>query len=185
MKRFHQALLIATFLPLCWLGMEAAHELGHAGTAWATGGRVQRVVLQPLAFSRTDVSPNPQPLAVCWAGAIVGSLLPLILWAAGARLPGAFMLRFFAGFCLTANGAYLGAGALAGVADAGDLLRLGASRWQLVAFGAAAVAGGLTLWNGLGPRFGIGKRPQHVHPAAAWTSAALLAIVAIVEALLG
>ena len=29
MKRLHQALLIGTFVPLCWLAMQAAHELGH------------------------------------------------------------------------------------------------------------------------------------------------------------
>ena len=37
-------------------------------------------------------------------------LLPVVLWglAALARWKGAFVLRFFAGFCLVANGAYHG-----------------------------------------------------------------------------
>jgi hypothetical protein len=29
MKRIHQFLLIATFVLLCWLLMQAVHELGH------------------------------------------------------------------------------------------------------------------------------------------------------------
>ena len=36
--RFHQLLLIATFLPLCWLAMMAIHELGHMVGMFASGG---------------------------------------------------------------------------------------------------------------------------------------------------
>jgi hypothetical protein len=42
-----------------------------------TGGTVERVVLHPLSISRTDVSPNPHPVAVVWLGPIVGSVVPL------------------------------------------------------------------------------------------------------------
>ena len=77
MKRLHQVLLIGTFLPLCWLAMMDVHELGHVVGAVATGGRVEKVVLDPLTISRTDVLPNPNPLLVVWAGPIVGVLLPL------------------------------------------------------------------------------------------------------------
>ena len=48
MKRICQLLLIATFVPLCWLVMQAVHELGHVVFAIATGGTVTRVVLYPL-----------------------------------------------------------------------------------------------------------------------------------------
>ena len=51
--------------------MEAVHELGHVLAAWATGGLVTDVVLHPLTISRTDVRPNPRPLAVAWGGAVV------------------------------------------------------------------------------------------------------------------
>ena len=61
-----------------WIGMQAVHELGHVLAASATGGTVQRVVLHPLTISRTDVSPNPSPLAVAWAGPLVGVILPLL-----------------------------------------------------------------------------------------------------------
>ncbi len=51
MKRVHQSVLIGSFLPLCWLGMMAVHELGHVVGAWLTGGRVAKVVLHPLTIS--------------------------------------------------------------------------------------------------------------------------------------
>src|SRR4051794_13191168 len=44
-----------------------------------------------------------------------------------------------------------------GVGDAGDLLRHGASRWTLIAFGLACVPCGLFLWHGLSPHFGLGE----------------------------
>src|SRR5437763_14177824 len=98
-RRFHQAVLILSALPACWLGMQAVHEFGHVLGAWLTGGRVERVVLHPLTLSRTDLAENPRPLAVVWAGPVIGVLLPLLFWAtaAGLRLPGAFVPRFFAG----------------------------------------------------------------------------------------
>src|SRR4051812_8876543 len=81
MKRFHQFLLIGSFVPLCWLAMMATHELGHVLAAWLTGGTATKVVLHPLAISRTDVWPNPEPLVVVWSGPLVGVLLPLLLWS--------------------------------------------------------------------------------------------------------
>src|SRR5436309_8878273 len=100
MTRFHQALLILSTLLASWLGMQAVHEAGHVLGAWLTGGHVSRVVLHPLTISRTDLSANPRPLVVAWAGPIAGVVLPLSIWgiASALRRPGAFALRFFAGF---------------------------------------------------------------------------------------
>src|SRR5438034_5975521 len=102
MKRFHQALLIACTVLASWLGMQAVHESGHVLGAWLTGGRVARVVFHPLTISRTDLDHNPSPLIVVWAGPVVGAAVPLLVWAVvgATRFPGAFVLRFFAGFCL-------------------------------------------------------------------------------------
>src|SRR5262245_12677740 len=99
--------------------MQMVHELGHILGAWLTGGRVERVVFHPMTISRTDLSDNPKPLIVVWAGPLLGVLLPMLMWglAASMQMPGAFVLRFFAGFCLIANGAYIGGGSFGGIGD--------------------------------------------------------------------
>lgn len=179
--RFARVVLIASILALSWLGMQVVHESGHVLAAWAGGETVHRVVLHPLAISRTEVTHDRHPLVVAWGGATVGVAMPLGLFALARALRWDFahLLRFFAGFCLVANGAYLGVGASAGVGDAGDLLRFGAPSWSLVAFGLAAVSAGLALWHGLGPRFGLGPSRARVDPRAArWTLALLAALIA-------
>ncbi len=183
MRRFHQVLLIGTFLPLCWLAMQATHELGHVLAALATGGTVEKVVLHPLTISRTDVSPNPRPLPVVWAGPCLGVLLPLVIAAVAkaSRFQWSYLLRFFAGFCLVANGGYIGAGSFGGIGDAGDMLRHGSPIWLLWAFGAASFAMGLYLWNGLGPKFGLGPAAGKVDHRAAYASCGLLLVTLILE----
>ncbi|MEX1098177.1 MAG: hypothetical protein WED34_19190 [Planctomycetales bacterium] len=182
MNRFHQCLLIGSFLPLCWLGMMAVHELGHVLAAWSTGGTVARVVLHPLAISRTDVEPNPAPLVVAWGGPLAGVALPLLIWAvfAAARIPGVYLWRFFAGFCLIANGAYIGAGSFERIGDAGEMLRHGTPIWLLWLFGLSTVPAGLFLWHRLGPRFGLGESQGAVDARAAYLSALLLLLATAV-----
>jgi hypothetical protein len=183
MNRLPQALLIGSFLPLCWLTMQAVHELGHIVGAVATGGKVERVALHPLTFSRTDVSPNPHPLAVVWAGPVVGILLPLVIFLIGrvARFKWAYLLQFFTGFCLLANGAYIGVGSFNKAGDAGDILRHGSPMWCLWLFGVVAIPLGLYLWNGLGPHFGLGTAAGKVDHRAAYVSCGLLFLTLILE----
>ncbi len=183
LPRFHQILLISSVLALSWLLMQAVHELGHIATAWATNGTVTNVILHPLALSRTDVDPNPQPLAVAWGGPVVGIGIPLVLWAiaASARSSVAFLLRFFAGFCLVANGLYLGVGSFSSVGDAGDILRHRGSQWTLILFGVATVPLGFALWNGQASSFGIAGSAHPVSKRLAWGCAIVLAIVVLLE----
>lgn len=157
MTRLPQIVLLASLLPLCWLGMTAAHELGHVLGAWGTKGAVSRVVIHPLAISRTDVDPNPQPFIVAWSGPLAGVVLPLLMWVALRRWRAAFLFRFFAGFCCVANGSYLGLGSFGGIGDAGTLLQSGAPVWTLWLFGAVTVPIGFVLWNGQGKSFGLGE----------------------------
>jgi len=186
MSRFPQVLLIGTFLPLCWLGMMAVHELGHVVGAVVTGGTVERVVLHPLTISRTDVSPNPRPLFVVWAGPTVGVLLPLALLtvARAARWNKSYLIQFFAGFCFIANGTYIGVGSFGRIGDAGDMLRHGSPIWTLWAFGLVAFLLGLYFWNGLGPHFGLGKAAGKVDHGGAYVSCGLLLLTVILGLLL-
>jgi Peptidase M50B-like len=158
-NRFHQALLILSFIPLCWIGMMAVHELGHVIAAWLTGGTVTKVILHPLAISRTDVSPNPNPLLVVWGGPVIGVIAPLLIWLFFyyARSPLTYLARFFAGFCLIANGAYIGAGSFDRIGDTGEMLKHGTPVWFLWLFGLITFPIGLRLWHGLGVNFGCGE----------------------------
>jgi hypothetical protein len=173
--RLHQAVLIGSVFVASWLGMQMVHELGHVCGAWMTGGSVERVVLHPLTISRTDVAPNPHPLLVVWAGPIIGILLPMLFWlaAAGLRLQAAFLLRFFAGFCLLANGLYIGIGSFHGVGDCGEMLRHGSAIGHLWMFGAVTAPVGLWLWHGQGAHFGLGSAKGRVNAAAAYASLAV------------
>lgn len=180
-RRRRMVLIVATLLG-SWLGMQAVHECGHVLGAWLTGGRVARVVLYPLTFSRTDLADNPRPRAVAWAGPMVGATVPLLLWAmAGvARWPGAFVLRFFAGFCLLANGLYIAVGSLDRVGDCRELLQHGARPWELWLFGVLTAPLGLWLWHGLGRRFGLGPASEPIPNGVLYsTLAACLALVAL------
>lgn len=163
-KRVNQVILVFSVLGFSWLAMQAVHELGHVIGAWMTGGHVTRVTLHPAVFSKTDVLPNPNPTLVAWMGPIVGSLLPVLvllaLWP--ARRTWLFMLRFFAGFCLIANGLYLAIGSFDNIGDAGDLLLHGSPAWQLIAFGVVTVPAGLCLWHGQGESFGLGQAKGQV-----------------------
>jgi hypothetical protein len=183
MNRKHQFLLIGSLLPLCWLWMQVVHELGHITAALATGGDISRVVLHPLAISRTDVAVNPRPLLVVWAGPLFGALLPLVFLAVCklAKLPLGYLGRFFAGFCLIANGAYIGFGAPAGIGDAGEMLRRGTPIWHLALFAAVTLPCGLFLWHGLGRHFGVGPNADPVEPHAAYLCAGLLLVTVLVE----
>lgn len=176
--RLTAAVLCVASAAFSWWGMMAVHELGHVLHAAVSGGRVTAVVLHPLAISRTDVQPNPHPLWVVWGGPLWGSLLPLLAWgvARWRRWRYVWLVAFVAGFCLIANGAYIGAGVAMPVGDTDVMLRLGTPRWCLAAFGVATVSAGLRLWNGLGRHFGLTGEP--VDRTA--TAAMVLLTVAIV-----
>jgi hypothetical protein len=178
-----RAILIAATLLASWLGMQAVHEFGHVMGAWLTGGVVERVVLHPLTISRTDLSRNPQPLVVVWAGPVTGVVLPLAAWfvAVGSKSSGAFVLRFFAGFCLIANGLYIALGSLAAIGDCGEMLRHGSAPWQLWLFGIITTPAGFWLWHGQGKHFGLGSAAEPISPPVTYG----VAVVAVLLLLLG
>jgi len=185
--RLRQVVLVISLLYGCWLGMQAVHELGHVLGAWLTGGQVSQVVLHPLTISHTDLAHNPHPLPVVWGGPLVGVLLPLVGWAAAclARLPEQHLLRFFAGFCLLANGANIAGGASAGIGDCGEMLRHGTPIWLLWAFGLLTAPAGLRLWHGQGRQLGLSVDPSQVTLRAVAVSLTALAALVILGLIVG
>jgi len=183
MKRLDQAVLIISLIALSWLAMQAVHELGHVLGAWVTGARVTGVVLDPLTISRTDVADNTRPTVVVWAGPIVGAGLPLVVFllAKVFRAAGVYLLRFFAGFCLIANGAYIAFGPGDGWADTGVMIRHGSPRAVMVLFGLVTIPLGLYLWHGQGSHFGLGEAKGKVDRRAAWVCAMLLVVLVVME----
>ncbi len=175
-----RSLLILATLALSWLLMQAVHELGHVLHAQWSGVPVERVILHPLALSETVLTQDTS-LFIAWAGALWGVAIPLSIWAILAKVwpQHAYLARFFAGFCLVANGVYLGVGAFARVGDAGDLLRHGAAPWQLLLFGLLTVPCGFWLWNGQGPKFGLGPNPEPVRRVTVWVLAASLLVLVV------
>lgn len=167
----------AAALIVCWYLMMAVHEGGHVVATLVLGGTVEHVILHPLAISQTVRSGSQSPLADCWAGPLLGAALPLAAWLVARRWwhLAAAELRLFAGFCLLANGVYLGLGWLDDIGDAGEILADGGSRWSLILFGLVAVGGGLLLIDG-GERtlgFGAQARPVTARRAALAVAAAL------------
>ncbi len=178
MQRLAQWVLISSFLAFSWLGFMAVHEFGHVLAAWLTGGSIERVTLHPLQISWTALMTNPHPQLVAWGGPVFGVLIPVILVAIGriTRIAGLYLLRFFAGFCLVANGVYLLIDAFERNGDGGALLRHGAAVWELFLFSVLTTPAGFWMWNGLGPFFGVGKSAKRVNPWAAIFSVVLLAV---------
>lgn len=129
--------------------MLTLHELGHVLHAWTSGGEVVRLTIPAAGFSETVVHPNPRPLFVAWGGAVWGVAIPLLIcgaaWAVWRRVPQ--VLRFFAGFCLIANGAYIGIGWAFDAGDAADVVALGAPVWVMILYGVICAAAGLWLWH--------------------------------------
>ncbi|MEZ6046089.1 MAG: M50 family metallopeptidase [Planctomycetaceae bacterium] len=96
-------LIAALLLPASWLSMMIVHEAGHMLSAMLTGGQIEKVVLHPLAISRTDVSPNPHPVWVVWGGPLLGffftdgSLGTQLLHRPQTTIPLAILCRFLPG----------------------------------------------------------------------------------------
>jgi hypothetical protein len=164
--------------------MQVIHEAGHVTVARLTGGKVIKVILDPRTVSRTDIGHNPHPLAVVWGGPIIGSVFPVLLFglARFCRWPGAYLFRFFAGFCLVANGVYIGTGwMLAEGADPGVMIQNGSPRWLLVLFGVVTIPAGFFLWHRQGANFGLGEAHGRVSARAAVVSMVLFIAVVAVE----
>jgi hypothetical protein len=173
--------LAASWIIAAWLLFLWTHESGHILAALFTDGQIEQVVLHPLTFSRTDVSPNPAPMFVAWAGALLGPLIAAIVLLPMRCIPaqGRALYRTLLGFVLIANGVYIGLGIVQPVADAADMIRLGAPRWTLGLYGVPATALGLVLWEGLNPMGSLPRSPARTDKISAFILATLALVLAI------
>lgn len=153
--------LVACTLIASWYGMLLVHELGHVLAAWGTGSEVAAVRVPWVGFSQTEMVRYAEPAwVVVAAGPAAGVVLPALAWLAVRRIArgwsGEPLARFFAGFCLVANGGYMASALVNASGDAADLLALGVPRWALGVPGLVSAGLGLAAWNGLGRSFGLG-----------------------------
>ncbi len=88
------------------------------------------------------------------------------------------MLRFFAGFCLVANGGYLLGGTAMNEADVADLLGMGTPQWAPIVAGGIMLSLGLCMWHGLGPGIGFGR--QAISPRWRQTLILIAIVVGII-----
>ncbi len=158
--RAWQLLLAGSALYLSWMLFMVFHEFGHVLGACITEARITGVKLGPHIVSETSIDPleNPLPLVVVWAGPVVGIAIPLAIWDIFRRAirDHAYLARFLAGSCLVANGAYIGADSFYQNGDGLVMIENGTGRWIMWVFAAVTVGFGLRMWDGLGPRFGLG-----------------------------
>lgn len=180
-------LLIVFTIAASWYGMQQVHELGHIVAAKAVGGKIDHLALHPLTISHTDVGPNKNPLLVVWTGPLMGTLLPLTVWGAAecVRFSQAFLLRFFAGFCLVANGVYISIGSFFMIGDPAEMLRNDSPHWTLLAFGAVATICGFRLWNGQGKHFGLGRDARPISGGSIFTAGFALSLFLVVGLFVG
>jgi hypothetical protein len=151
MQRVQPIVFAILLVGTSWLAMQWCHELGHVLGAVLTGGTIKRLVLDPSTISSTEVIPNPSPELVVWAGPIVGVLLPVLISAAVPRNSRARMpCWFFAGFCLVANGSYIGIDAFGKTGDGLEMTRTGTPTIAMVLFGLITTVAGFVVWHRLG-----------------------------------
>ena len=149
------------------VGHDGRPRTGPRAGALATGGTITAVVLHPLTISRTDVSINPRPLLVVWAGPLLGVLLPLGRGRdpPGMPLPLGLPAAILCGLLPDCQRRLHRRGILRRCRRRGrhaPARQPGVVPWL---FGAATFPLGLYLWHGLGPNFGLGCRRRQGRPA--------------------
>lgn len=143
------AALVACYVS--FIAMEAVHEFGHVFHAWLTGTQVVDVSIPLLGFSATRVGAGNYETFIVAGGPTWGVAIPVLacglayFFAQNVPEP----LKFFAGFCLIANGLYLALGCGLPATDAGKLVRMRFSIITLVGLGIFATAAGLLIWHRL------------------------------------
>lgn len=126
------------------------HEHGHAIAAWATGGKVYRIVFHPFSWSYVNhyVSKAEYRNSIIWAGPLfavfIGLLLIMIVWR--WRRPSLLPVLMAGVVACTKDGAYLIISCLANIrGDGAILVKHGTPLVVVVAVGVILFAIGIVL----------------------------------------
>jgi len=87
--------------------------------------------------------------------------------------------KFFAGFCLFANGTYIAIGSFEGVGDCREMLRSGTPVWAMIAFGAVAIPAELYQWHRLGTLRNFFYDHSTISQTVAFTVFGILVVIAL------
>ena len=137
----------------------AIHELGHILSAKLNKGTIEHVELRPWTISHTMISGSNNPVMDAWLGPITGITIPVLAWIALHKTNFKTPLLFFAGFCLIANGIYLGLGWIGPHGDCKTIIDNGGQTWPMIIFGLISSVAGFTSWHVLSqtPNNGLQK----------------------------
>jgi len=107
---FAKLLKITFLISVSWCVMVVSHETGHIIGGNCGGGTMIDADIRPWHLPYSIFDPDPHPLITLWSGLLLGVTFPLLLAIVGRR----HELWFVAGFCMLANGLYIGTGWVAG-----------------------------------------------------------------------
>ena len=101
------------------------------------------------ASLRSTLFPDSKyPLIDAWAGAIIGVIVPLLIFLILKKLNRQnYFISIFTGFCFLANGVYLGFAWVDKVGDTGEILRHGGNVISMILFGLITTSTGLFIWH--------------------------------------
>lgn len=147
-EKYAQWLKLLITAILCWYPFMCLHELGHILSAQFTGGRIQEIILVPWKFSQTVIRHSHHPLIDAWAGPLLGVTLPLFAYSLHKKFKRENdFLSILTGFCLMANGLYIGLGWIDKVGHAGDIITHNFSIISMILFGIISSTTGLFIWH--------------------------------------
>lgn len=147
MDNLKKGLLLLGSFSIAFIITETLHELGHAGTAWVTGGEVLGISISPFSWSYSS-SWSPYPMLHTFAGAAGSSLVAIILFSILYHWTKVWMIPILmiGPITLINNGDYYLVDAIIrSGGDACSLIRMGVSIYIVLGLGVLYLAVGLFL----------------------------------------
>jgi hypothetical protein len=183
MKTFQKCLIVMGISVFAFNASTIVHELGHALTVIATGGKFGFIEVTPFSWSYAHYIFAPEPMATSWGGilwsVIFGLLAFFVPWVAKSRL--SFIGVLLAISSLAGEGTYLLVGTVFHVGDPASLLGQGVPPLALIVIGSLLLLLCFPLILPLGTLLDVGKGKNKLMTTVAVVSpimAYLLAMLA-------